>query len=225
MEKFSLLNLVSYVLVKRLKKKNFGVNSNILYLFINKVLINRTIYKLMIGELNMTELYTERLRLIPLNTENLTLFINDIKKLQAVLSLEKVEVSLDEEIIDAMKYRLSKVLIDPSNYFWHTNWLIVSKVLNTIVGGIMLKGLPNENGEVIIGYFTIPHYQGNGYMTETIKELTSWILDQPNVIRVIADTEKDNKASHKVLEKNGAELYKETEDLYFWGLSKKSHIC
>lgn len=43
-------------------------------------------------------------------------------------------------------------------------------------------------------------------------------------MRVLADTGKDNKASDKVLEKNGAELCKETESLYFWELSKKSHI-
>ncbi|MEX3624904.1 GNAT family N-acetyltransferase [Viridibacillus arvi] len=167
----------------------------------------------------MIELYTERLRLIPLNAENLNLFVNDIVGLQDALNLKKDKISLDKEIIDAMKYRLSKVLIDPSNYYWHTNWLIVSMELNSIVGGIMLKGLPNENGEVIIGYFTISQYQCNGFMSETIKGLTSWILDQPDVIRVIADTEKDNKASHKVLEKNGAKLYNETEDLYFWELT------
>ncbi|MBM7703722.1 hypothetical protein [Metabacillus iocasae] len=58
----------------------------------------------------MNELYTDRLRLIPLDTENLTLFINDIPKLQDVLSLEKVDVFFGEEIKDAMKYRLSKVV-------------------------------------------------------------------------------------------------------------------
>lgn len=61
--------------------------------------------------------------------------------------------------------------------------------LNTLVCGIMLKGLPNENGEVIIGYFIIPHHQGNGYMTETIKELTSltlcgFLLIQERIIKL-----------------------------------------
>ncbi|MGR6897086.1 GNAT family N-acetyltransferase [Rummeliibacillus sp. BSL5] len=170
----------------------------------------------------MKELDTERVRIVPLDAESLRLFIDDISKLQDVFHLDKSELLLDEEIKDAMKYRLSKVLIDSSNYYWHTNWLIISKELNSIIGGIMLKGLPDENGEVIIGYFTFPCYQGKGYMTETIKILASWILDQPLVKRVIADTEKENKASHKVLEKNGARLYKVTEDLYFWELSKKT---
>lgn len=87
---------------------------------------------------------------------------------------------------------------------------------NCTVGGIMLKGLPNENGEIVIGYYTLTEYQGNGYMTETINNMKNWLLNQSNVMYVIADTEKDNIPSHRVLEKSGAEMYKETDELYFW---------
>ena len=45
------------------------------------------------------------------------------------------------------------------------------------------------------------------------------MLSQPDVRFVIADTEKDNIASHKVLEKAGANMYKETQELYFWRFS------
>ena len=83
----------------------------------------------------------------------------------------------------------------------------------------MLKGLPNKDGEVVIGYYTLTEYQGNGYMTEAVSNLKNWLLSQPNVRFVIADTEKDNIASHKVLEKAGANMYQETEELYFWRFS------
>ncbi|MFY0516697.1 GNAT family N-acetyltransferase [Lysinibacillus sp. UGB7] len=164
----------------------------------------------------MIELSTKRLRLIPLNANNLKLLMDHHKELAVELSLSNEEVLLDDEIRHALKYRLSKLLADEHNYIWHTNWLIVSKDNNSSVGGIMIKGLPNDKGEVIIGYYTYPSYQGNGYMTETIDTMKSWLLSQPDVTYVIADTEKDNIASHKVLEKAGAELFKETEELYFW---------
>ncbi|MEK5037111.1 GNAT family N-acetyltransferase [Sporosarcina sp. FSL K6-3457] len=115
-----------------------------------------------------------------------------------------------------MEYRLTKVVNDKKSYLWNTNWLIVSEGNNCIIGGIMLKGLPNKNGEVIIGYYTHPTYQGNGHMTETMTRIKGWLLSQPNVRYIIADTEKDNIASHRVLEKVGAEIYKETEELYYW---------
>lgn len=162
------------------------------------------------------ELNTDRLRVIPLNAGNLKLLIDSQRKLELKLLLNETTIFLDSEIKSAMKVRLTKLLDDEQNYIWYTNWLIVLKAENCIVGGIMLKGRPNENGEVIICYYTNPNYQGSGYMTETIGQMKSWLLRQPDVRYVIADTEKDNIASQRVLEKTGAKMYKETKDLFFW---------
>lgn len=132
------------------------------------------------------------------------------------LSVSSNEVFLDEELRQALMFRLSKVLEDQENYIWYTNWVIVSKEKNCIVGGIMLKGIPNEQGEVAIGYYTFPQYQGKGYMTDTVRLMKDWLLSQSNVKYVIANTDKNNIASHKVLQKAGAMLYSESEELYFW---------
>lgn len=117
----------------------------------------------------MIEISTKRLRLIPLNAKSLELLINEEKTLEIELSASSNEVFLDEELRQALMFRLSKVLEDQENYIWYTNWVIVSKEKNCIVGGIMLKGLPNEQGEVVIGYYTFPQYQGKGYMTDTVR--------------------------------------------------------
>ncbi|MFJ7913663.1 MULTISPECIES: GNAT family N-acetyltransferase [unclassified Lysinibacillus] len=162
----------------------------------------------------MFELSTTRLRLIPL--KYLDLLIHEEMTLEIELSVNSKEVFLDEELRHALKFRLSKVLEDEGNYIWYTNWLIVSKEKNCIVGGIMLKGLPNEHGEVVIGYHTFPQYQGKGYMTETVRVMKDWLLRQSNVKYVMADTNKNNIASHRVLQKAGATLYSESEELYFW---------
>ncbi|MGE7023274.1 GNAT family N-acetyltransferase [Solibacillus cecembensis] len=164
----------------------------------------------------MIELNTERLRLIPLSAESLRLLIDKPKKMEQRLSLLESGRFLSPELKQAMEVSLSKLLGDEENYIWYTNWLIVSKDKNCSVGGIMLKGLPNENGEVVIGYYTLPEYQGNGYMTETINSMKNWLLNQSDVMYVIADTDKDNIPSHRVLEKSGAEMYKESNELYFW---------
>ena len=105
------------------------------------------------------------------------------------------EVFLDEELRQALKFRLSKVLEDEEDYIWYTNWVIVSKEKNCIVGG---------------------KYQAKGYMTETVRLMKDWLLSQSNVKYVIADTDKNNIASHKVLRKAGATLYSESNELYFW---------
>lgn len=164
----------------------------------------------------MIELDTERLILIPLTAENLRLQIDNPKKMEQSLSIIETNRFLSSDLKQAMEIRLSKLLSDEENYIWYTNWLIVSKDQNCSVGGVMLKGLPNENGEVVIGYYTLPEYQGNGYMTETINNMKNWLLNQADVMYVIADTDKDNIPSHRVLEKCGAKIYKETDELYFW---------
>lgn len=170
----------------------------------------------MIGVLIMLGITTDRLKMIPLKAENLGLLIKDQKQLESNLSLNESSSILSQELKQAMEVRLSKVLTDEKNYFWCTNWIIVSKDINEIVGGIMIKGTPNDNGEVVIGYYTHFEHQGNGFMTEAVTNLKNWLLKQANVIYVIADTEKDNIGSHRVLEKTGAEMYKETEELFFW---------
>ncbi|MGE7932906.1 GNAT family N-acetyltransferase [Viridibacillus arvi] len=164
----------------------------------------------------MVELNTERLKLIPLNLENLKLLIHNQREVEIKLSLNASDEFLNEELKLALKFRLSKVMENLKDYIWYTNWLIISIDKNCTVGGIILKGHPNEEGEVIIGYYTIPQYQGKGYMTEAVNNIKSWLLNQPEVRFVIADTDKTNIASHRVLEKSGAEIYKETEDSYFW---------
>ncbi|MEH6945329.1 GNAT family N-acetyltransferase [Bacillus sp. JJ722] len=170
----------------------------------------------------MIELNTERLRIIPLNSDNMKLLIESQNQMEKNLALRETAEFVDPELKPALEIRLSKLLNDQKKYIWHTNWAIVLKEINTYVGGIMIKGLPNENGEVVIGYYTIPRYQGNGYMTETVENIKRWLLNQPNVRTVIADTEKDNIASHRVLEKTGAIKYKETEELYSWKFSQKN---
>ncbi|OMC81896.1 N-acetyltransferase [Viridibacillus sp. FSL H7-0596] len=164
----------------------------------------------------MVELNTERLKLIPLNLENLKLLIHNQREVEIKLSLNASDEFLNEELKLALKFRLSKVRENQQDYIWCTNWQIISRDKNCTVGGIMLKGRPNEDGEVIIGYYTLPQYQGKGYMTEAVNNIKSWLLNQPEVKFVIADTDKNNIASHRVLEKSGAEIYKETEYCYFW---------
>lgn len=167
----------------------------------------------------MIEINTKRLTIIPLNVEYLKLLINNPRELELKLSLNESCSDLSSELKKAMEVRRSKALVDELNYIWYTNWIIVSKDKNHNIGGIMLKGLPNKDGEVVIGYYTLTEYQGNGYMTEAVSNLKNWLLSQPDVRFVIADTEKDNIASHRVLEKAGATIYQETEELYFWRFS------
>ncbi|MCB2299540.1 GNAT family N-acetyltransferase [Clostridium tagluense] len=167
-------------------------------------------------------LETERLKLLPLQSHHLALSVEDYGEMQSDLGLRVTNIILDEEMQYAMKVRLRKVLEDVENYLWLTNWAIVHKEENQIIGFIILKGYPNEIGEVIVRYVIEEKYRRNGYATEALKGLTEWIFENPKALCVIADTEKTNIPSHKVLENVGAIKYKETDELIWWKIENKN---
>lgn len=165
-------------------------------------------------------LETERLSLLPLQSNQLSLSVKDYAKMQADLGLRVIDTVLDEEMQYAMKVRLKRVLEDVENYLWLTNWAIICKDSKEIVGFIMLKGCPNKFGEVIVGYGINERYRKNGYASEALKTMIQWIFENPKALFVIADTEKDNVPSHKVLENAGAVKYKENDELVWWRIDK-----
>jgi RimJ/RimL family protein N-acetyltransferase len=166
-------------------------------------------------------LETDRLNLIPLQAHSLALSLVDYGKMQTDLGLRVTKTILeDNEMQYAMSVRLRKVLEDVDHYLWLTNWAIVLKEKSEIIGYIMLKGLPNESGEVITGYDIDEEFRRKGFATEALNRLIQWIFENPRALSVIADTEKTNIPSCKLLEHVGAVLYKETDELLWWKIDK-----
>jgi len=52
----------------------------------------------------------------------------------------------------------------------------------------MIKGYPNEDGEVIIGYAMQDDYKRKGYMVEALICIVQWIFLNSDVRCVLADT-------------------------------------
>jgi len=82
---------------------------------------------------------------------------------------------------------------------------------------LWIEDIPNENGEVEIGYGLGKEFEHNGYMTEAVKAMCEWALKQNCVINVIAETELEGLASQKILERCGFKKDKEGETLW-WSL-------
>lgn len=169
------------------------------------------------------QLESERLKLLPLKAQSLALAVENYSKMQTELGLKVNKALLEDEMQYAMRIRLTKVLENEKNYLWYTNWAIVLKEENLIIGYIILKGLPNEAGEVIIGYAVDEDYRRKGYATEAVRRLLQWIFSYPRVHSVIADTEKTNLPSYRLLEQLGAIKYKETEELLWWKIENKMY--
>jgi RimJ/RimL family protein N-acetyltransferase len=103
---------------------------------------------------------------------------------------------------------------------WYTTWIIVLNEENRSVGAVMVKGYPNEDGEVVVGYAMQGDYRRKGYMFEALNCIIQWIFLNPDVECVIADTLKKNIPSHKILQKVGMVCYKEDDECVWWKLEK-----
>lgn len=189
--------------------------------------LNRGKYRRILFRLNVYQgivdmpLRTKRLKIVPLNLDQFKLLLKDKDKMEASLGLKPSSEMMDEHTQQAMQGLYKEALKNKKNHLWYTNWQIILKDENVVIGSACFKGQPNENGEVELGYGINESFRNKGYMTEAAKALYQWALELPHVSCVTAETEKTNEASHKVLEKCGLEKFKETDEGYLWRRTKE----
>jgi len=91
---------------------------------------------------------------------------------------------------------------------------IVERSSGQSIGGIGFKTSPNEQGEVEIGYGVCLSSQRQGVATEAVTVLCEFARRDVRV--VLADTDRDNVASQRVLEKCGFRTCGANDELLFW---------
>jgi RimJ/RimL family protein N-acetyltransferase len=106
--------------------------------------------------------------------------------------------------------------IDPAPF---GTYLIVPIADGLTVGTAGFYGPPGEDGRVTIGYGMVESAWGRGYGTEAVAGLIEVCRRHGGVTAVDADTDLDNIASQRVLEKNGFERVRVTEDACFFALT------
>lgn len=160
---------------------------------------------------------TARLTLIPLTLPQLRLHIRDKYQLEKTIGIQKGHRTVVEPLLSIITHftipRLQNPAFDP---LYHTIWMAIDRQKQQFVAEAKFKGEPDETGTVEIGYGTYPALHRQGYMTEMVGGLINWVSQQPGVQRVVADTDTENVASQKVLEKNGFQMFDRIENMLWW---------
>ena len=128
---------------------------------------------------------TDRIRIYPANRE----------QMESSILAEK-----DDELKKAYGEMLEGCLTHPDQWDWYAMWMI-EKTDGTHIGDLCFKGLEEKNPE--IGYGILDEFQGHGYATEAVTLAVEWAFSQPGVLAVEAETDPDNIASQRVVEKCG----------------------
>ena len=152
---------------------------------------------------------------IVLKSKSLVIISRNTDDMQELIDNEK-----DEHLKEAYQGMQDTMKEHSGKEMWYCCWKIIKKEDNVLVGGIGLFGEPNENFEVEIGYGINSEFEGNGYTTEAVKTLVTWIFAQKNVIYIQAKTERDNLKSCRVLEKNAFKKVNENNELLTYELVK-----
>ena len=131
-----------------------------------------------------------------IETKRLNIYAASREQMEAVIAAET-----DEVMRIAYTEMLDGCLTHPDEWEWFAIWMIEKKD-GTHIGDLCFKGL-SEDGATEIGYGIAEEHQNCGYATEAVSAITEWALKQPGVTCVTAETEENNIASQKVLEKSG----------------------
>lgn len=161
------------------------------------------------------KLETQRLLLVPLDARQLRLWVENICELERELGCCYRAEPLTGEFFNIVQGQLEIVERDEANTLYHTFWLIIRKEDGVVVGSADFKNGPDQNGEVEIGYGLGEEHRGHGYMTEAIAAMCRWVFAQPGIAHVIAETERDNLPSQRVLERCGFMQYWEGNTLWW----------
>lgn len=183
---------------------------------------NNVIENMIRTQLTNIKLETSRLFIIPLNYDQLLRYSKFDGSLEKELGVLPSKIEFTEELkMTLEKFMIPYIIQYPDHILYATIWAIILKSENVMVGDIGFKGAPSDKGLVEIGYGTYPDFFNKGIMTEALSSITQWAFSQDGIDIILAETDKSNISSQRVLKKNNFLPFAETELMYWWRLDKE----
>jgi GNAT superfamily N-acetyltransferase len=165
---------------------------------------------------------TKRLQIIPLLYDQLLMYVKADPSLEKELNVQPFIHSFSKDLLQIIEHIIIPKLLHPENdYHYFSIWLIILKTKRIVVGDLFFKGEPDDKGEIEIGYGTYEAQRTKGYMSEAIAGMIEWARKQQPVNAILAETEKMNTGSIKVLQNNHFQVYREKGNAVWMRLGLK----
>jgi RimJ/RimL family protein N-acetyltransferase len=156
-----------------------------------------------------------------LNTERLNLCMMSLDEAQRVVDAAPIKTdawapgfpSDDDRIAAVMYGKTAGHDVGPFG-----TYRIERRSDGLTIGTLGFYGPPDRQGHVVIGYGLVESDWGRGYATEALRALVDLCRERPEIKVVEADTEHDNAASQRVLEKCGFAYLHEDESLFYYSI-------
>jgi ribosomal-protein-alanine N-acetyltransferase len=145
-------------------------------------------------------LETDRLRLVACSVELAVALVADTRDLAT--GLLRAELPPDwppPDLISLLRGYAEAVARDPALVGWGP-WVVVEN--DRVVGSVGFHGTPVD-GSVELGYGIVAAASGRGIATEATAALVEWARGDERVRQIVAEVQRENAASKRVLTKVG----------------------
>jgi len=110
---------------------------------------------------------------------------------------------------------------DPSGF---ETWMIEEKDSKEIIGDIGFHGMPDEKGEVEIGYGLVESERRKGFGFEAAKAIMDFAIEHEAVKVIKADCLINNIPSARILEKLKMKEVNRDDELIYWRYDKDEYV-
>ncbi|WP_316795140.1 GNAT family N-acetyltransferase [Pedobacter agri] len=165
------------------------------------------------------QIQTDRLKLLPFTIQICEEVLSGSPSFLADLGITPGYGWPDLETLDTLPRILNNLnkVKSPSGF---ESWMVLNKSTNTLIGDVGFKGLPNEHGEIDIGYGIIKGETRKGYAKEAGQGLIDWAFKQTGIKVITASCSTENLASQKILTFLNFKKVGEEQEMLFWKLMK-----
>jgi len=157
-----------------------------------------------------------------LTMEDLLVWLHDPPSFEVRLDVKNLEGQLNDQMEKVFRLKIDQIFHDSTNLFWYTYLAVVVKDINTLIGLIGFKGVPDAQGWSEIGYGINPAFRNLGYAAEAVKLLQDWAFQCNDLHAIVAETDIHNLASIRVLEKTGFHQIEDMDTMIRWLWKKRS---
>jgi [ribosomal protein S5]-alanine N-acetyltransferase len=159
----------------------------------------------------MSPLCTSRLTLIPLTLPIVeAVMCGRREDAEALVGARMPERWPNRELVErAFCASLDAMRASPETTLWGNCVMIanagdaLAPAFGRVIGSVVFRGLPGDDGIAEIAYGVEEASQGQGYATEAVSACLEWALSQPGVHAVRAATFAWHRPSLRVIEKVG----------------------
>ena len=153
------------------------------------------------------KLKSSRIDILPLNLEELKVFVKSRADFEKQKGLTITGVRLPEAYCEEITEMVSRIPLNWStknnDYLFYTLWVMVERGLNRIIGLFTFNGKPNNNSEVEVFFSIEETYRQHGYATEVMVEILNWGTKSKLFNYVLIEADFRNKAAMASLKKLG----------------------